>query len=128
MPSPRLLAGTLTCFCAPAPAANNTLPPTETTPAVRLLQAGDRPQRRRLAAARRAQQGEQLARLDLEADVVDGEDPAAIAVCRRLLARERRFCRSPSNDLTRFWTSSTSVVPFQTRDQSCLRPTLAPSL
>ena len=33
MPSPRLLAGTFTRFCAPAPAANNTLPPTETTPA-----------------------------------------------------------------------------------------------
>jgi hypothetical protein len=32
MPSPRLFAGTLTRFWAPAPAANRTLPPTETTP------------------------------------------------------------------------------------------------
>jgi hypothetical protein len=46
---------------------------------VRLLQARDRPKRRGLAAARWSQQGEQLTRFDLEADVVDGEDPRGIA-------------------------------------------------
>src|SRR3954468_5300720 len=32
MPSARLLAGTLTRLSVPGPAANNTLPPTDTTP------------------------------------------------------------------------------------------------
>jgi hypothetical protein len=40
----------------------------------RLLEATDHPQRRRLAAARRAEQGEEAAALDLEREVVDGDD------------------------------------------------------
>ena len=41
---------------------------------VRLLEAADHPQRRRLAAARRAEQREEAAALDLERDVVHGDD------------------------------------------------------
>ncbi len=41
-------------------------------PGVGLLEAGDHPHRRGLAAARRAEQGDELALGDLERDVVDG--------------------------------------------------------
>lgn len=43
--------------------------------AVRRLEAGDDPQERRLAAARGAEQGDELARRDVEADVVQDRDP-----------------------------------------------------
>ena len=41
-----------------------------------LLEPGDHPQRRRLAAARRAEQREELAAADLEVEVVDGHEVA----------------------------------------------------
>ncbi len=61
------------------------------------LEAGDHPQRRRLTAARRAEQREELAASDLERDVVDGGD-----LVERLLTpldgdrlrAERRHCAS----------------------------------
>ena len=43
-------------------------------PRARLLEAADHAQRRRLAAARRAEQRVELAALDLEREVVDGDD------------------------------------------------------
>ena len=43
---------------------------------VRLLEAGDHPQRRRLAAAARAEHREELALGDVEVDVVDGGEVA----------------------------------------------------
>ena len=42
----------------------------------RLLEAGDHPQRRRLAAAARAEQREELALADREAELVDGGEVA----------------------------------------------------
>ncbi len=42
-------------------------------PGVRLLEAADHPQRRRLAAARRTEQREERARGDLQREVVDGD-------------------------------------------------------
>ena len=102
MPSPRLLAGTFTRFCAPAPAANNTLPPTETTPesgcsrpaidrSVVDLPQPDGPSRVNNSP------GSTLKLTSLTAKT--------LARVRRLATsapRERRFCRSPSNVLTRF--------------------------
>ena len=44
----------------------------------RRLEAGEHPQQRGLAAARRAQQGEELALVDVEADIVDGVDVAEL--------------------------------------------------
>jgi len=45
-------------------------------PAVGEIEAGDHPQQRRLAAARRTEKGEELAGLDGEAHVVDGGEIA----------------------------------------------------
>jgi hypothetical protein len=42
----------------------------------RLVEAGDHPQRRRLAAAGRAEQREELAGLHLEVDVIDRDEVA----------------------------------------------------
>src|SRR5438105_13220234 len=42
----------------------------------RLLEACDHPQRRRLAATRRSEQREELARWDVEVDAVDGREVA----------------------------------------------------
>ena len=43
-------------------------------PVVRTFEAGDQPQRRRLAAPRRAEEREELAGLDRDVDPVDGCD------------------------------------------------------
>ena len=47
-------------------------------PGVGPLEAGDQPQRRRLAAARRAEHREELAARDLHVDAVDGDDLAVV--------------------------------------------------
>ena len=44
----------------------------------RALEAGDHAQRRRLAAARRAEQADDLARRDRQIDVVDGDEGAEL--------------------------------------------------
>ena len=87
MPSPRLFAGTFTRFSAPAPAANSTVPPTETMPesgcsrpaidrSVVVLPHPDGPNRVNSSPS-----------LDREADVVDGENPCGrVAVGRLFLA------------------------------------------
>ena len=49
-------------------------------PGIRLVEAGQRAQRGRLAAARRAEQRDQLARGDLERQPVEGVDRAVVAV------------------------------------------------
>ena len=54
----------------------------------RLLEAGDHPQRRRLPAARRAEQREELALLDLEVEVVHRD-----RVCRSAWSRPRSGSR-----------------------------------
>ena len=54
----------------------------------RRLEAGQHPQQRRLAAARRAEQREDLALGDVEADVVDG--PVAVEVLDDVLDLEKR--------------------------------------
>ena len=60
---------------------------------IRSLEAGDQPQRRRLAGARRAEEGEELSRLDLEIDAVDGDDvPVGLANADEAYVR----CRSRS--------------------------------
>ena len=51
-------------------------PPSVTRAVVGLLEAGDDPQRRRLARARRAEQREELAVGDRQVDVVDRDDVA----------------------------------------------------
>ena len=61
----------------------------------RLGEAGDHAQDRRLAAARRAQEREELARLDVNVDMVDGPEDAEV---RSTLCRDRhpRSCvRAP---------------------------------
>ena len=51
-------------------------PPIAISPARHLLEAGDRAQQRRLAAARRPDERDELAVPDVERDVVDGDDVA----------------------------------------------------
>ena len=48
-----------------------------------VLEAGDQPQQRRLAAARRADEDHELARLDLEVDALDHVDRAVGSCGRR---------------------------------------------
>ena len=55
---------------------DSTLSPTTISPADGLDEAGDQPQGRGLAAARRAQQADQLAVLDRERHVVDDRERA----------------------------------------------------
>ena len=69
-------------------------PPIKMRARVGLLEAGDHAQRRRLAAARRAEQRQQLARLDVEADVAHGVDLALHACGRSAWRRRRAGCRS----------------------------------
>jgi len=53
--------------------------PAELDPAaVRALETGDQPQQRRLARARRAEQGEELALVDGQVDSVDRDDVPVI--------------------------------------------------
>src|SRR4029079_14454470 len=52
----------------------------QNSPGVRLLEAGDHAQRRGLAAARRAQQREELAGLDRQIEAVDSARPAVEAL------------------------------------------------
>ena len=54
------------------------LPPMSTRPLGHGLEPRDHAQRRRLAAARRAEQRDELALRDLERDVVDGGDVAVL--------------------------------------------------
>ena len=62
----------------------------------RLLEAADHPQRRRLAAARRAEQAEELAVLDLEIDVVDGDGVAErLTTSTSLTSTAGTFVRTP---------------------------------
>ena len=57
---------------------------------VGVIEAGDQPQQRRLAAARRTEEGEQLALLDREADPVDdGERPEPLGQVRNRDAHGR---------------------------------------
>ena len=51
-------------------------------PLGRLFEAADHAQRRGLAAARRSEQREELARLDHEVDVVDGDEVAELLAQR----------------------------------------------
>ena len=67
MPMLRLFGGTLT----PRAASKTTSLAERDPPCVGRLEAGDAAQRRRLAAAARAEQDEELALLDLEVEVVD---------------------------------------------------------
>ena len=55
----------------------------------RLDEAGDHPQDRGLAAARRAEEGEELAGLDRDVDMVDGPEGAEIHAKRRRDGRPR---------------------------------------
>ena len=61
-------------------------PPSVIAAGVRLLEAGDHAQRRRLARARRAEQREELAVRDVQVDVVDRDD-VAVGLARALDAR-----------------------------------------
>ena len=61
-------------------------PPSVMRPRVRLLEAGDHAQRRRLARARRAEQREELAVRDVQVDVVDRDD-VAVGLARAFDAR-----------------------------------------
>ena len=63
----------------------------------RQLEAGDHPQRRRLARARRAEHREELAVADVEVDAVDGDDVAE--ALRRRLRGGRRQARRPRASL-----------------------------
>ena len=63
---------------------------------VRQVEPGDHPQQRGLAAAGRPQQGEEFAGLDLEADVVDGEEVAE-AAGNVLDLEERHAVRRPGS-------------------------------
>ncbi len=101
--------------------------------AVRLLQAGDGAQRRGLAAARGAEQGEQLALLDLEADVVDGEHRGRPLALLRLVAGEglHEVVDGEHEEVLGSFptvTRETSAEGGQRVAQSSRRPTLAPSL
>ena len=101
MPSPRSLAGTFTLLSTAGPAANSTLPPTGRRPSP----AVSRPAIERSVVVLPQPDGPSRVNsspgFDLEADVVDGEHPRSIAVGRRL-SLPRRFCCSPSKDLTKF--------------------------
>ena len=69
-----------------------------------LDQVADDAQQRRLAAARRADQRDELARADVEVDVLERDDPAALELLRHALERDggrRRSCdvlRRAAND------------------------------
>ena len=63
-------------------------------PFVRSFEARDQPQRRRLAGAGRSEQREELARLHLEVDAVDGDDVAVgLAHAEKPDVHRRRDCR-----------------------------------
>jgi hypothetical protein len=95
------LAGTFTRFCAPAPAANNTLPPTDTTPASGCSSPAmdrnvvDLPQPDGPNSVNNSP-GSTLKLTSLTAKTLGGSPFGDVC------PRERRFCRSPSNVLIKF--------------------------
>ena len=87
MPIPRRSGGTTAC------AEESVRPSTRMVPASGVEETGDHPEERRLAAAARAEQGQELAVPDLEAQLAHGGDGAV--PLRHALDRDAGHASAP---------------------------------